>query len=378
MSNKPLAALLRPNQLRDIIGQEHLTEPGKPLYQMAEKGKLQSSILWGPSGAGKTSLVRTLANSTNSSFHQLNATQATVKDLRQIIGSASNDVANGKRTIVFVDEIHRWNKSQQDAMLPVVEDGSIILFGATTEQPKFAVNSTILSRCVVFEVKPLVAASMVKIIKKVKEHYKAFNRHIDIDREAAKTLINRCSGDARKLITVCETIIEILSDDGKISLEHVNIAIPDKHVVFDARGNEHFDLAHCYQQAIQYSDADAAIYWLAKWLHSGEDPAYIGRRMLITAFEDCAGNPFAAMVAMAASYTVERTGLPECMIPMALATIEMAKSRRNKSAYNAIQDAMNDVANGETIHVPQQMRAGTSGYLAAINKTYVAEWQRDR
>ena len=311
----PLAVALRPHKLDDIVGQEHLLGEGKIFRRMVETAKYQSSIFWGPPGTGKTTLVRALANETDSKFCPLNATGATVKDLRKVINEAR---ASEECTFVFVDEIHRWSKSQQDVMLPVVEDGTIILFGATTEKPKFAVNSTILSRCLVFEVKPLDKASMLKLMLKIKQHYAS--RNIKINSDAAKVLVNRCSGDARKLITALETVIEILSEDNNVTLEHVNIAIPDKHVVFDAHGNDHFDLAHCYQEAIQHSDADGAIYWLAKWIESGEDPAYICRRMLITAFEDCAGNPFAATTAMAACFTVERTGLPEAMIPMALAT----------------------------------------------------------
>ena len=377
LSITPLAALLRPNKLEDIIGQEHLTAPGRPLAKMVEKHKFQSTIFWGPPGTGKTSLARSLAHETDSNFCPLNATKATVKDLRSVISAAEKALDNEKRTFVFVDEVHRWTKAQQDVMLPVVEDGIIILFGATTEKPKFAVNSTLLSRCLILEIKPLNNESMVTVLLKVRDHYKSENRKIDIDKDAAKTLIHRCSGDARKLIMVMETAIEILADDDHIILEHINQTIPDRHLVFDAHGNDHFDLAHCYQESIQHSDADAAIYWLAKWLESGEDPAYICRRMLITAFEDCAGNPLAAPLAMAACYTTERTGLPECVIPMALATCEMAKSKRNKVAYKAIKEALADVRNGETIHVPPQLRAGTTGYFAAINKTYLHEWTRD-
>lgn len=373
----PLAAELRPRRLSEIIGQEHLTDPGMPLARMVTKQKYQSTILWGPTGTGKTSLVRSLAHETDSNFCPLNATKATVKDLRNVISAAERAIEHNRRTFVFVDEIHRWNKSQQDVMLPVVEEGTIILFGATTEKPKFAVNSTLLSRCLILEVKPLDAQALIKVILKVKEHFKSNGRKIELDKDAAKTLICRCSGDARKLIMALETTIEILSDDDHITLKHVNEAIPDKHLVFDASGNDHYDLAHCYQESIQNSDADAAIYWLAKWIESGEDPAYICRRMLITAFEDCAGNPLAAPLAMAACYATERTGLPECDIAMALATCEMARSKRNRSAYNAIREARADVRNGETIHVPPQLRAGTSGYYAAIRKTYLRDWERD-
>lgn len=371
----PLAAILRPKNLSEVIGQEHLLGAGKPVRRMADVGKFQSTIFWGPPGTGKTSIVRALASETQSEFCQLNATEATVKDLRAVVVQA------GKRkpqsTFVFVDEIHRWSKSQQDVMLPVVEDGTIILFGATTEKPKFAVNSTILSRCITLEVKPLSEEAMIGLILRVKNHYKTSGKPVKIDQDAARRIIVQCNGDARKVITVLETCVEILSDDRHVTVDHVNVAIPDKHIVFDAHGNEHFDLAHCYQEAIQHSDTDGALYWLGKWIASGEDPAYICRRMLITAFEDCAGNPNAWLAAMAASYAAERTGLPECMIPMSLATCEMGKSVRNKSAYYAIQKVMADIENKQVIHVPPAMRAGTHGNVRVVNKVYLPEWKKD-
>lgn len=376
MNITPLAALLRPNDLNGIFGQSHLLDEGMPLRKMVQNNKFQSIIFWGPPGVGKTSIVRCLAKESDSIFRQLNATNASVKELRTIIKEAQEALKAERRTFVFIDEIHRWNKAQQDTMLPVVEDGTIVLFGATTERPKFAVNSTLLSRCLVLEVKPLNDKGMIDLIMRVRTHYKALDREIKFDKNATRMLINRCSGDARKMITALETIIEILSDDGFISEDLVNQAIPDKHLVFDANGNDHFDLAHCYQEAIQNSDVDGAIYWLAKWISSGEDPAYICRRMLITAFEDCAANPFAATTAMAAAFTAERTGLPECMIPMALATCEMAMSERNKSAYHAIKEAMADVENGATVHVPPELRAGSNGYVKAVNKKYLKGWTR--
>jgi len=375
LKTTPLANALRPQKLEDVIGQDHLLGPDKILRKMADRGSFCSTIFYGPPGTGKTSIVRALAAETSSVFCPLNATDATVKDLRVIVENARK--RQPQRTFVFVDEIHRWNKTQQDVMLPVVEDGTIILFGATTEKPKFAINSTILSRCIILEVKPLDAHAMIGLIKRVKEFYKDNGKSIKIDADAAKRLITRCSGDARKVITAIETIVEILSDDRHVTLEHVDSAIPDKHIVFDAHGNDHFDLAHCYQEAIQNSDVDGALYWLGKWIASGEDPAYICRRMLITAFEDCAGNPFAWLAAFAASYTVERTGMPECMIPMALATCEMGKSERNKSAYNAIKNVMLDIENNEVVHVPPELRAGTSGYVHAITKKYLKNWKRD-
>lgn len=374
--NLPLAARLRPNSLVDIIGQSHLLGPGMPIRRMADIKKFQSAILWGPPGIGKTSIILALAKETDSIFHKLNATDTTVKQVRAIIEQAEKMLPN-TRTFIFIDEIHRWTKSQQDVMLPVVESGTVILYGATTENPKFAVNSTILSRCLVLEVKPLNESEMLKLILKIKSYYKSIGRNINISRDVAMRLINRCSGDARKAVVVLETAVEILSDDDNITIEHINLAIPDKHLIFDASGNDHYDLAHCYQEAIQNSDTDAAIYWLAKWIRSGEDPAYICRRMLITAFEDCAGNPHAWLAAMSACYAAERTGLPECMIPMSLATCEMGQSKRNKSAYKAIKAAIADVDNNVTVHVPPGLRAGTAGYIHAINKKYLTEWEKD-
>jgi putative ATPase len=341
---------------------------------MANKKRVQSTILWGPPGTGKTTLVRALSKEVDAIFVAVNATNAKVEELRKIIAAAQKAAKN---TFVFVDEIHRFSKSQQDVLLPVVEDGTIVLFGATTEKPKFAVNSTILSRCIVLETKPLSPQEMIVLIKRVKAHYKAKGDKVVIDPEAAKLLITRCSGDARKAITTMETCIEILSDDKHITVEHVNQAIPDKHIVFDASGNEHFDLAHAYQEAIQNSDTDGALYWLGKWVVSGEDPAYICRRMLITAFEDCSGNPFAWLAAMAACYTTEKTGLPECMIPMAVATAEMGKSKRNKAGYTAIKKIMDDIENNVEVRVPPELRAGTVGYTHAVKKRYLEKWEKD-
>jgi putative ATPase len=370
----PLAAILRPASLSQIVGQEHLIGTGKPLTLMVEKKRFQSTILWGPPGVGKTTIVRAMANDSGSTFIQLNATEAKIAEIRKIVDDArKSDIS----TFVFVDEIHRWTKAQQDVLLPNVEDGTLILFGATTEKPKFAVNSTILSRCLTLEVKPLSPTAMLALMKRVKDHYKAKGKTVRISKDAATRLINRCSGDARKTITALETVIEILTEDGNVSVEHVDVAIPDKHIVFDARGNEHFDLAHAFQEAIQNSDVDAALYWMGRWVASGEDVAYICRRMMISAFEDCAGNPNAWLAAVAACFVTERTGQPECLIPMSVAVCEMAKSKRNKSAYYAIGEVMKDINNGVTVHVPPELRAGTAGYVHAIKKVYLKEWVKD-
>jgi putative ATPase len=246
------------------------------------------------------------------------------------------------------------------------------LIGTTTENPKFAVNSTIISRCTIWELRPLSTEDCILIWQRVKKYYADKNRNVMLAKSAGELLFNRCSGDARKLITALDTIIEVLlaPDEGKILVEHVEAAIPQKHLVFDRSGNEHFDHASAYQNSIQNSDADGAVYWLVQWLTSGEDPTYVGRRMLVTAFEDCATNPQAATLAMAACYMAEKVGMPECGIGMVCATIVMAQSQRDKTAYRAYKAAMRDVQDGVTIQVPNEMRAGVGGYVP-VGRQYV-------
>jgi len=364
-----LATVLRPQTLSAVLGQDHLVGPGMIFSKMAEGKRLQHVLLWGPPGTGKTSIAFALANDTDCAFAKMNATADGTKELKAVLKQAA---ASEKRTIVLVDEIHRWSKNVQDILLPAIENNEVTLIGLTVESARFAVNKALLSRCLVQETKPLDNAALVKLIHRVKDYYKSSGKAVKIEVDAAKSLINRCSGDARKLVLVLETLVEILCEDGHITCAALDVAMPHKNLCFDSSGNDHFDLAHCYQESIQHSDVDAAIYWLAKWLSSGEDPAYICRRMLITAFEDCASNPHAVTTAMAACYTTEKTGMPECMIPMALATVEMARSERDKTAFNAIHAAMRDVENNATIHVPPILRAGMGHqYVHAITKKYV-------
>ena len=369
----PLADTLRPKSLDDVIGQQHLVGPNMPIRKMVDKDSIKSILLHGPAGIGKTTIARCLAHDSACAFEELNATSSKIADIRKLIDKAAARKKSGTVTVAFVDEIHRWAKNIQDALLPSVEDGTIVLVGSTTEKPNFAVNSALLSRMQSYELYPLTKKDMATGLIRVVKHYKSNGVDFKIGGAAATRLINRCSGDIRKLMTSLETIVEVLlEDDKEITDELVDVAIPDKYYFFDKSGNGHFDMAQNYQCAIQDSDADSAIYWLAKWLLSGEDPVYIARRILISASEDACSNPNASMIANNAYVAAKEMGYPECRIPMAHATIEIAKSDRDRTANDAIAAAIEDVENGKevlAVHANGKDHNTGAGY-AKINKSY--------
>jgi putative ATPase len=366
-----LTTLLRPSTLNDIIGQDHIVGKDGILRRMIDTKYFTNILFWGPPGVGKTSLAIALAKETNSDLIELNATDSSIADLRKAVERAKKNGQNGIKTFVFVDEINHWAKNQQNVLLPVIEDGTIVLFGAMVEKPKFVVNSAVISRCLVVEVKPFSKDDLAKLIIRAIKYYKSIGKDTNITGEAAKRLINRCSGDARKLLLSIEAAVELFAINGDITEYHIDSVIPDKHIVFDKSGNEHYDYASAYQTCIQNSDDDGAIYWLAQWLVSGEDPAYICRRMMVSAFEDAAHNLLLPSVVMSAHYMTERVGPPECYIAMATATIAIAQSRRDKTGYLAIKKAIKDIENNETKFVPDRLRAGSGKYVNSVDKIYI-------
>lgn len=366
----PLAHILRPTTLSDIVGQNHILGEGKAISAMAKSKKLTSFILWGPTGCSKTTITRALANDAGYEFKELDATEAKIGDIRKILEIAEARLKMGTKYLLLLQEFHRFPKNIQDVLLPAVEEGTITIAGTTTEKPAFSVNAAILSRVLVFETKPLDKSEMMKLMLKVFKHYKDKGRNIKVEPNSVPALISRCSGDPRKLITVIETIVEsLIEGDSPMTEAMVDIVIPCKHLYLSP--NETYDYASAWQNSVQNSDIDQALYFLGKWLLSGEDARFIARRIIISSSEDAAHSQMAQICALNAYIAARDIGYPECRIPMALATIAIAKAQRDKFANDAIAKVIYDIENGIDVMVPSELRAGNhDGYIKIINKQY--------
>lgn len=344
--------MLRPKSLKDVIGQDHILSDGKIIHSIITNNTLTSLILFGPPGTGKTTLAEIIANSCGLPFFKLNATSATVKEIRKI-GEAA--ITNGQKALIFVDEVHRFSSTQQDVLLPYVEEGHLVFVGATVSNPFHAVNGALISRAHIVELHPLTAKESLKVVGKGLNYYRSLGKELTISGDAAKHIINVSCGDARKILTIIQLVVELIGN-GEITLEHAEVVAPSKYYRFNYDGTEHFDLASAYQGSIQASDANSAIYWLAKWLESGEDPRYIARRLMVSASEDAAGNPECIAAAHAAYTAACEIGRPECDIILAHATILTATAPRNKTAAMAIWAAVADVKKGYDVEVPLEMK----------------------
>jgi len=361
---KPLAYRMRPENFSEIYGQEDIIGEGKLLRRMIESDRLQSLILYGPPGSGKTSLAKIIADHTDSDFVKLNAVTSGVKDLREVIKKGENNIKlYNQRTILFIDEIHRFNKSQQDALLPSVEEGIIIMIGATTENPYFEVNSPLLSRSRVFKLEPLKKEDIKKIIKQaLKDNKNGLGEYkINIDEEAIDFLADRANGDARVALNGLEIAVFSTSTDskGEIVLDKEIIAesLQEKIVKYDKSGDRHYDVISAYIKSIRGSDPDAALYWLALMLEAGEDPMFIGRRLIVHASEDIGmADPGALQIAVSAVRALEYIGMPEARIPLAQATIHLATAPKSNSVIEGIDKALKFVRNNDYNEVPIHLR----------------------
>lgn len=352
----PLASRLRPTTLEEVVGQQHIVGKDKLLYRAIKADKLTSVIFYGPPGTGKTTLAKVIANTTSANFTQINATVAGKKDMEEVVKQAQSDIGMyGKKTILFIDEIHRFNKGQQDYLLPFVEDGTIILIGATTENPYFEVNGALLSRSIVFELKSLEIGEVKQLIlRAVNDTVKGMGSYqAVIDDDALDFLADMAGGDARSALNAIELgILTTPRDsDGKI---HITLAVAgeciQKRVVrYDKNGDNHYDIISAFIKSMRGSDPDAAVYYLAKMLYAGEDVKFIARRIMILASEDIGNaDPQALCVAVAAAQAVERVGMPESQIILSQAAAYMACAPKSNAAVNAIFDAMSSVKKTKT------------------------------
>ncbi len=367
VARAPLAARLRPNTLDEIVGQRHLLGPTGSLRRLVQADRLSSAILWGPPGTGKTTLARLLASASTKTFVQLSAVTATVKDVRQVIAEAEERLgAHGRGTILFLDEVHRFNKAQQDALLPAVETGVLVLIGATTENPFFEVNAPLRSRSTLFRLEALTEDDLAVLLRRGV----AAERATATD-EAIMYLAGRAAGDGRQALTTLEVAIALAAaeldasgDDpaidgpiGHVELRHAESATDLKSLRYGR--DEHYDVISAFIKSIRGSDADAAVYWLARMLAAGEDPRFIARRLVISASEDIGmADPMGLLVATAAAQAVDFVGLPEARIALAQATVHLATAPKSAASYQALNEAMHDVQERPAGEVPMHLRDG--------------------
>ena len=363
-SSQPLAARMRPRKLNEYAGQTHILGPGQLLRRAIEADRIQSLIFYGPPGTGKTSLAQIIARQTKSKFERLSGVESNVADMRRVLSAAANRLENtGASTILFIDEIHRFNKSQQDVLLPDVESGVVKLIGATTHNPFFFVNSPLVSRSQIFELRPLTEEDLFSLLQRAlaDEERGLGYMKISADENALRHLAKISDGDARKALNALEIAALTTAPEKngvvKITLEVAEQSIQKKAVVYDGDDDAHYDTISAFIKSMRGSDPDAALYWLAKMIHAGEDPRFIARRIMICAAEDVGlADPMALVLANAAFHTAEFVGWPEARIPLAEATIYIATANKSNSAYLAIDAALADVRSGRTIAVPEHLR----------------------
>lgn len=369
----PLASRLRPQTLDDYIGQEHLVGKGKVLRQMLEKDMISSMVFWGPPGVGKTTLARIIAHTTRSSFIDFSAVTSGIKEIKEVMKQAENDRMMGLKTIVFVDEIHRFNKAQQDAFLPYVEKGSIILIGATTENPSFEINSALLSRCKVFVLQALTEQDMLKLLHNALSDKRGLgNSTIHIEERLLKAIAVFANGDARTALNTLDMAVlnGRIEPDGSITVQEeiLEQCTGKKMLLYDRNGEEHYNLISALHKSMRNSDPDAAIYWLARMLEAGEDPLYVARRLIRFASEDIGmADSQALQVAVAAYQACHFNGMPECNVNLTHAVVYLSMAPKSNALYVGYGRAKKDAEKMLTEPVPLQIRNGVTGLMQELH-----------
>lgn len=370
---RPLAARLRPESLEEYVGQSHLLGPGKVLRRLIESDQVSSMIFWGPPGVGKTTLARIIANRTKAEFIDFSAVTSGIKEIRGVMQQAEDNRSVGGRTIVFVDEIHRFNKAQQDAFLPFVEKGSIILIGATTENPSFEINGALLSRCKVFVLQALKTEELAALLDRALKDPRGFGgQTVRIDKELVELIANFANGDARAALSTLEMAVlnGELGSDGSVTVTKENIeqCTSRKSLLYDKKGEEHYNLISALHKSMRNSDPDAAVYWLARMLEAGEDPLYIARRVTRFASEDVGlADPRALEIAVAAYQACHFIGMPECSVHLTEAVVYMSMAPKSNALYTAYETAKIDANEQLSEPVPLVIRNAVTGLMADLN-----------
>ena len=363
--NAPLAVRMRPRRMEEFVGQRHFAGEGKLLRRMLDADKLTSVIFYGPPGVGKTSLARVIANTISAEFKYLNATTAGVKDIREVTQAAKDRlVLSGTKTILFLDEIHRFNRAQQDSLLNDVEHGIIILIGATTENPYFSINTPLISRSTVFEFKPLDAADIIELLKNaITDKERGFGEmNIKADSDALELLAGVCDGDGRRSLNALEVAVlsqakTAAGDEIKLDIEAAKESIQKKGIKYDSSGDNHYDMASALQKSIRGSDPDAAVYWLARMCAGGEEVRFIARRLAVCAAEDIGNaDPFATVLAASVCQIADFLGFPEARIPLSQLATYLACAPKSNASYMAINNAISDIEGGRVLEVPPHLR----------------------
>ena len=373
MESTPLAERLRPTTLDALAGQEHLTGKGSILRTAIEQGKVPSMILWGPPGTGKTTIANIIAHTLQVPFYTLSAISSGVKEVREVIAEAKEK----ERAILFIDEIHRFNKGQQDALLGAVEKGIVTLIGATTENPSFEVNSALLSRCQVYVLKPLQEESLVKLLQQaITSDTQLQKKHIELKETAA--LITISGGDARKLLNLLELVVDALGDHAIITDDAVMEIAQQRIALYDKSGEQHYDIISAFIKSMRGSDPNGAVYWLARMIEGGEDVKFIARRMLILASEDIGNaNPTALVLANATFEAVDKIGYPEARIILSQCAIYLATSPKSNASYMAINDALSAVREQGDLPVPLHIRNAPTQLMKKLDYSKGYKYSHD-
>ena len=372
-TNQPLASRLRPTTLDEFVGQKHLVGEGRLLRKLIENDNISSIIFWGNPGIGKTTLARIIANKTHSEFIDFSAVTSGIKEIKAVMAQAEENRKLGHKTILFVDEIHRFNKAQQDAFLPFVEKGSIILIGATTENPSFEINSALLSRCKVFVFKPLETEDLIQLLKRAITDKKGFgNEKIIIEDDTLKIIAEFANGDARTALSTLEMVIlnSDIENGGVINVKRETLeqCISKKTLLYDKNGEEHYNLISALHKSMRNSDPDAAVYWLARMLEAGEDPLYIARRVVRFSSEDVGlADPHALEIAVAAYHACHFIGMPECSVNLTQAVVYMSMAPKSNSMELAYMNARHDAVKHLAEPVPLAIRNAPTKLMKELN-----------